>query len=169
MAYDGVQRPSEIAAVFNAVLSAFEDGRRCFQITRVLGSMLAIDFGRQVVLPSRNGQPITLGSGVLSVGNAYWWIGGTHRRLNSELLDDTLFPILKERLVGRDLLSIEGSAKALRVLFSGDVSLNIDLTNAWAQEPGDEVCVLSANGISATLLPERRVQLRSDTAYRHAA
>lgn len=162
MAYDGAQRPGEIAAVFNAALTAFEDDRRCFQVTRVLGSMLVFDFGLPGRRPTSGGSTVLVGTGVLSIGNAYWWISGSKHRLNSEALDDRLFSMLQQTFLSEQLRAVEANAGALKFVFSGSASLNVDLTNVWGQESDDEVCVLEVDGLSVTLSPNRQVRLRRD-------
>lgn len=166
---DRPPRPGEIAAVFNAAFSAFEDERRCFRATRVMGSMLVFDFGRQLPARGRMGREVAVGSGTLSVGNVYWWVSGSQRRLNSEVLDEALVQTLQDTFVGHDLLTVEATAKALRFHFTGEVSLNLDLTNLWSQAPDDEVCVLGLDRLSVTLSTSHKVRLRPAGDYRQAA
>ncbi|WP_298744781.1 hypothetical protein [uncultured Brevundimonas sp.] len=169
MAYDGGQRPSEIAAVFNAALAGFEDELRCFQVTRVLGSMLVFDFGVPRAKTTTRGSPVLVGSAFLSIGNAYWWVSGSHRRLNSATLDEDLAPVLREAFLGEKLCAVETNAKALRFVFTGGRSLNLDLSNFWDQDADEEVCSLHRDGLSVVLSPNRRISLRPDRRYKQAA
>ncbi len=170
MARDGNHRPSEIAAVFNAAFDSFEDGRRCLEVTRVLGSMLVFDFGTFSQKATRNGATVSEGSGLLSIDNAYWWVGGTKRRINSEGLGDESFEFLRASFVGRELLGAEANSRALRLLFQDGLSINVDLTNAWGQEADEDVCRFRFEGMRLSLLPHLHVKLRSEhREYRQAA
>lgn len=132
--------------------------------------MLVFDFGSLSPEVTRNGRLVSVGSGILSIGNAYWWVSGTKRRINSESLGDQSFAIVQESFVGRDLLGADASSKALRLVFNGGLSLNVDLTNAWDQEADEEVCLFRFEGLRLTLLPHRQVKLRSDRReYQQAA
>ncbi len=170
MTRGGHYRSGDIAAVFNAAFDSFEDRRQCLQVTRVAGSMLVLDFGTLSQVFTRSGKSVDVGSGVLSIDNAYWWVSGTKRRINSGGLGDESFEFLRATFVGRELLGAEANAKALRLLFQDGLSINVDLTNAWGQEVDEDVCRFRFEGMRLSLLPHLQVKLRSEhREYQQAA
>ena len=115
-------------------LSAFRH-LRCWRFGKYLGSMLTLDFGRQIDVKTHDSTMVAEGELVIGIRNVFWWAGdGDHKLMTAEEVNDGVFETrLVPLVVGASLASVSSTQDGRQIIFSFDngFMLAIDSTNLW--------------------------------------
>lgn len=122
----------------------------CWRVTRVLGSMLVLDFGGREATMTRRGAPIAVGTEQLSIRNVYWRSeGDILARTTSDLIDGPATDRLNEAFQGVALEGCSSSKNRLVFKFSRGLRISVDLTNRYEIEADEQIFELRmSSGLS---------------------
>lgn len=148
-------------AVADAVLQAEMHDQPCWQVTRVLGSMLAFDFGGREFVLGRKGMKIAVGTSTLSVRNCRWSASGPGvSGIDSDNLDARGMERLREAFVGARLEGCSRRDRKVILRFGQGLRLRLDVTNAYEVPSDEEIMELNTKGgLSMRLSPLGRFSL----------
>lgn len=121
-------------------LSAFRH-LQCWRFGRYLGSMLTLDFGRQIDVETHDSTVVAEGELLIGIRNVFWKAFADDGRTltSADEVDDELFKIdLVPLAVGASIVSVSSThdGRWINFRFDNGFTLAIDTTNMW-QSGGD--------------------------------
>ncbi len=132
--------------------------KKCWHVENYLGSMLHMDFGNRISLPSARGNNIIQGEAILGIRDCFWSLSVSKEIIiNSDSIDEINAQGVMSILVGKNLIDIDrGSDLTVDFIFSDDIFLSVDTTNKYNASddivefiaPDGKIYSIQSNGAS---------------------
>jgi hypothetical protein len=107
-------------------------GQGCWNVTKCLGSMLVLDFGRRIKIPLARGGLIEAGEMTISVADCYWqFLRNEHMVVDSDHLSEDTFRTLLQLLARQKISSLNKTGQGIRIAFSNDLEIFVDCSNKY--------------------------------------
>jgi hypothetical protein len=136
----------------------------CWSGNFYLGSMFVLDFGDRLLVHRPRG-PVYQGTTSLGIRDCYWeMLRGIDIAISAEIVDREAFNnIVTPMMRGQQINQIEPDAREgfVRVSFSNDIAIDLDITNRWDADGAIAEIGLS-NGAYVAILPSGQLQISKD-------
>jgi hypothetical protein len=152
------------SAMRQAILDQITE-KACWRVGKYLGSMLYLDFGGEIQIPSMRQGMIRQGEAMLGIRDCYWGLSSQAEVIvDSETIsDDNASEKLKgiEGMLLRDFIVHE--AIAVDFVFSNNVVLSLDTTNRYVTD--DDIAEFTApDGRIYTIKPDGKLYLSDEVS-----